>query len=155
MTLRERLLKRINRDGPISAHAPELGNCWIWLGSKTAAGYGQIIVSGRRRGPKAYVHRLMFEMFKGPIPDGMEVDHLCRNTSCVRPKHLEAVTHRENMLRAPDAASAVHARLEACSVCGGDFDFTDHKGARGCRACKNRRQREYTARKRQNQGEPR
>lgn len=68
--------------------------CWLWKRS-TTKGYGRISVLGRPRG----VHRVSYEVFVGPIPDGLEIDHLCRRRSCCNPAHLEPVTHRENQRR--------------------------------------------------------
>ena len=59
--------------------------CWNWLGVKNDAGYGQIHISGQL----VYAHRYSYELLRGPIPEGLEPDHLCRNHSCVRPDHLE------------------------------------------------------------------
>lgn len=69
--------------------------CWEWVGTHAARGYGQLKVAGVRR----LAHRVVYELLKGPIPHGLELDHLCHNRNCVRPNHLEPVTHQENMLR--------------------------------------------------------
>jgi hypothetical protein len=73
--------------------------CWPWAGTKTHDGYGTIAAKYRPL-RHVYAHRLVFEMYGGVIPDGYEVDHLCRNPTCVNPAHLEPVTHAENMHRA-------------------------------------------------------
>lgn len=70
--------------------------CWIWTGAKNALGYGRIAI-GQNRQAKA--HRFVYEALVGPIPDGLELDHLCVTPSCVNPAHLEPVTHAENMRR--------------------------------------------------------
>jgi hypothetical protein len=71
--------------------------CWIWSGP-APRGYGIMNVGfGRRQERKAHV--VFWEAINGPVPDGMELDHLCRNTLCVNPSHCEAVTHRENIRR--------------------------------------------------------
>ena len=67
--------------------------CWLWTGATNNNGYGQIRVDGQAR----YVHRLAYETFVGPIPEGFQIDHVCRNRRCVHPAHLEAVTQRENL----------------------------------------------------------
>jgi hypothetical protein len=69
--------------------------CWLWCGSTDTSGYGKILV--RRKLIPA--HRLAYEYYVGPIPAGLEIDHLCRVRHCVNPDHLEAVTHRENLMR--------------------------------------------------------
>ena len=75
------------------------GDCWLWTGYITPLGYGTLTVRRLGRGFKA--HRLVYELLVGPIPVGLELDHLCRNTRCVNPDHLEPVTHAENMRRSP------------------------------------------------------
>lgn len=69
--------------------------CLIWLGYKTDQGYGKIRINGRNE----YVHRVMYELLVGPIPDGYTIDHSCPNTSCWNPQHTEAVTSEENRWR--------------------------------------------------------
>ncbi len=73
--------------------------CWEWIGAKQPSGYGRI-GSGGDGGKVLMAHRVAYEFMVGPIPPGLQIDHLCRNKSCVNPAHLEAVTHRENMIRA-------------------------------------------------------
>jgi hypothetical protein len=70
--------------------------CWTWLGTHTGPGYAQTTEGGRKIG----VHRVVYELLIGPIPPGLELDHLCRNRACINPEHLEPVTHSENMRRA-------------------------------------------------------
>ncbi len=86
--LEERILRKVQKD--------ERG-CWRWTGYISPAGYGQI---GQGNGKGIFlVHRASWLVFRGPIPEGMELDHLCRVRHCINPDHLEPVTRQENMLR--------------------------------------------------------
>src|SRR3990167_5796765 len=78
--------------GPIPVQRPDLGPCWVWTARCDAAGYGRF-----NGGYSQLAHRNAYERLVGPIPKGLEPDHLCRNRSCVRVTHLELVTHAENM----------------------------------------------------------
>lgn len=74
-------------------------DCWIWTAARLATGYGlwhPPKASGRKMG---VAHRFAFEAMVGPIPEGLQLDHLCRTPGCVKPTHLEPVTHQENQLR--------------------------------------------------------
>ena len=82
------------RIGSIPAHRPGLGPCWQWTASRDRDGYGRFLV-----GKNLHAHRLAYETLVGPIPDGLESDHLCRNRPCVCPAHIEPVTHAVNKQR--------------------------------------------------------
>ncbi len=69
--------------------------CWNWQGSKDKLGYGKTRYEGRR----TQAHVMFYEQTYGPVPEGLELDHLCRNHSCVNPDHVEPVTHQENLRR--------------------------------------------------------
>jgi hypothetical protein len=69
--------------------------CWVWQKSILAVGYGCVRINAKTK----YAHRVYYERLVGPIPDGLELDHLCRNRACVNPEHLEAVSHRVNARR--------------------------------------------------------
>ena len=115
------------------------GGCWEWTAVRTRLGYGQFSV--RRR--MVYSHRFSYELRRGPVPAGLELDHLCRNPSCVNPDHLEAVTHRENALR----GESMPARYAARTCCSRGHEYTPEntrvtkRGARLCRICDRARDR--------------
>ena len=73
------------------------GDCWEWTAATGGKGYGYGWCSNDKRMKGA--HRLIWELLVGPIPEGLTLDHLCRNKLCVNPDHLEPVTHQVNILR--------------------------------------------------------
>jgi len=86
--------------------SPEpMSGCWLWTGLINSSGYGWIKINDIKKygkhGTYKLAHRISYELFKGVIPEGLEIDHLCRVRSCVNPDHLEAVTHVENCYRTP------------------------------------------------------
>ena len=111
--------------------------CWLWVASLNETGYGQLYLNERRKPIRAY--RFAYETLIGPVPHGRELDHLCRESRCVNPLHLEPVTHRENVRRGA-GPSGVNARKDACSK-GHPFDgrFRNH---RFCVTCRNAWRRE-------------
>lgn len=126
----DRFWAKVDKNGPIPAHKPELGQCWVWMPKPQKSGYGSFGVPGRSIG---YAHRYSYELNIGPIPDGLHIDHVCRNRICVRPAHLEAVTQQENNRRAAQAVThcpAGHA-YEGYNL------YIDRRGTRRCRRCAN------------------
>jgi len=104
--LRERLKAKVVVD--------EL-DCWIWQGSimrghKGERTYGRLMIGTK----SVLAHRASYEAFVGPIPEGLEIDHLCRNKACIKPNHLEAVTRRVNLMRAGTGLGAVAAKKTHC-----------------------------------------
>jgi len=73
------------------------GRCWLWEGAKTPLGYGHMSIRKNGKRVDAYSHRVSWETFCGPVPDGLEVCHRCDTPSCMRPDHLFLGTHRDNM----------------------------------------------------------
>jgi HNH endonuclease len=111
------------------------GGCWEWNGHRSNSGYPSCNIDGESR-----AHRLSHKLFIGPIPEGLEIDHICRNRGCVNPDHLEAVTHVENMRRAArDSDFGANRRKTHC-LRGHEFTpentywRPDGKG-RQCRPC--------------------
>lgn len=97
---------RTDSRGPLQSrldvYTEKTEGCWIWTGARNDGGYGQLNVNGKQ----LYAHRLSYECNVGPIPDGMQIDHLCRVTRCIRPEHLEPVTPKENIRRMRSAVAA-------------------------------------------------
>lgn len=109
------------------------GECWHWIGATNGQGYGRLWNNGKFY----YPHRLMYELMSGAIPEGMQLDHLCRNPSCVRPSHLEPVTNRENTLRGKVSALRDRPEPTHCKR-GHAYAERGARGAKGelrCREC--------------------
>ena len=120
-----RFWAKVEKNGPT--------DCWLWIASKSRDGYGMFEMRG--------AHRVAYEMLVGPIPDGLQVDHLCRTRDCVNPSHMELVTSRENTRRG-HGPTARHAAQTHC-VNGHEFTaenthirIRDGIRCRVCRACK-------------------
>lgn len=112
--------------------AVQKDGCWIWKGVKPGA-YGRLW-EGKTR---VLVHRFSYEIHKGPVPEGLEIDHLCRERRCVNPDHLEAVTQRVNILRGM-GTPAQNARLTMCRKghpLSGENLYLYPNGRRRCRTC--------------------
>lgn len=91
--LEQRFWAKVDKNGPVPDHRPELGACWIWIGSKTSNGYGKI--SAYRRLDMS--HRVSWRLHFEPIPPGMNVLHSCDNPACLRPDHLFLGTTLDNV----------------------------------------------------------
>lgn len=127
----ERFWRKVDKAGPVPEYRPSLGHCWLWTGAHDATPtglYGKFW-NGTRQ---VTAYRYSYELRNGPVPEGLEIDHLCRTPQCVRPEHLEAVTHLENMRR------GLKAQQMHC-IHGHEFtpENTGYKpnGTRRCRKC--------------------
>jgi hypothetical protein len=107
--------------------------CWVWQMSRTTGGYGQTF-DGTRLVP---AHRWYYERTHGLVPEGLDLDHLCRVRACVNPDHLEPVTRRENLLRG-ETRTAANAAKTHCPQ-GHPYDevntYVRASGQRVCRRC--------------------
>ena len=108
---------------------PESG-CWIWMGTITGRGYGNVRIDSRYIG----AHRAVYQHLRGQIPRGHELDHLCRVRCCVNPEHLEAVTHQVNMMRS-FAATKTHCKY-GHEITKENTEYVSKGGDRRARRCK-------------------
>jgi hypothetical protein len=129
----------------------EGSRCWIWTGGRRGRdhhlgrGYGVASWNGKQ-GP---AHRRAYELVRGPIPEGLTTDHLCRTTLCVNPFHLEPVTNKVNILRG-ESLAAKNARKTHC-IRGHPFDESNtysYPHGRHCKSCTLARNRKYAKEKR-------
>lgn len=131
---------QVNTASPRAATQPigyvvQENGCWEWTGAIDQCGYGRLNVGGK----VWLAHRMIFERTNGPIPEGMQCDHLCRHRSCVNPDHIEVVSQRENLLRGVGWA----AKNAAKTTCSRGHPLTGEnlkawelaRGSRICRTC--------------------
>ena len=125
------------------------GGCWLWSGAPNSCGYGQLQVSGR----PWRAHRYIYEKLVGPIPSGLQLDHLCRVRLCVNPAHLEPVNNRENVLRgvgrtAENARKTHCARGHEYTPENTRYQFHAGRPQRRCIICRRENNRQQKARAR-------
>lgn len=117
--------------------------CWPWTASHCAGGYGQFHLDGRM----AMAHQVAYEAVIGPVPAGLEIDHLCKVRDCCNPYHLEPVTHEENIERSD--VGIVNASKTHCPTghpYAGENLFIRKRGGRECRTCMREQLRRSRAR---------
>lgn len=135
-------MRRKGLEGILARFEINSRGCWEWTGSLSAKGYAVATVEGRY----VRVHRYVYEKLVGPIPVGLEPDHLCRNHKCINPDHLELVTHLENLERGnwSRGKRKQYERRDSCRR-GHLFDevntYVTKTGARICRECQRQRYR--------------
>ena len=117
--------------------------CWLWTGYVHKTGYGSYTLKGKTR----LAHRFSYEMYVGDIPEGHDLDHLCRVRCCVNPDHLEPVSRRENLERSPIwSGNFTHCPSGHAYDEGNTYYYN---GSRRCMACRRTHQLNYTQRKRE------
>jgi len=128
-TVKDRLFLKIEHD--------EETGCWLWTGAAVPTGYGKINIGGN------YVptHRAMYELLAGPIPEGLVIDHLCRNPPCCNPGHLEPVTVAENTRRGIWPPPSPTCRRGHEYTTENTYRTPSNPKRRACRTCKLERER--------------
>lgn len=114
------------------------GKCWLFQGRPCKRGYARVY--RRKSDPTTLVHRLVYEALVGPIPTGLQIDHLCRIRHCCNPRHLEPVTNLENSLRSERATRTHCKRGHPLSGDNLILKGPNERGRRRCRTCYYERQ---------------
>ena len=128
---------RLTKEIILAKASPEPNTgCWLWTQGDNGRGYGRTHYKGSMR----QAHRVFYELLKGPIPDGLELDHKCSVTFCVNPDHLDPVPHAVNVRRgrASETTAAMQRAKTHCPYgheYSGENLIMRNNGARGCRAC--------------------
>lgn len=143
-----RFMRLVDTNGPYSSACGS--RCWVWTGAQNPRGYGGFYPGPDAGSKTISAHRWFWVHERGAVPDWYELDHICRNTSCVRLEHLRVVTRSENLAARPKSVYPNFTK-ERC-VRGHEYDYRvtsgDRVGHRICRACAKERQRRYRERKR-------
>ena len=127
----------------------EKGGCWLWEGYVDKDGYGRMVSREHSVVVSGYVHRMAWEQYRGAIPKGMQIDHLCKIKNCVNPEHLEVTSPQVNNLRS-NSMAAKYARRDACKhghpLTGANVRKVGN--TRVCQTCNRQRVAEHRARHR-------
>lgn len=139
-TTPERFWAKVDKNGPVPEARPDLGRCWVWTANINDGGYGMFNPGSKRT---EVAHRWAYRHMVGPIPRGLQLDHLCRNRACVNPGHLDPVTGRINVLRGETlpAANAIKTHCPQNHPYDEANTRVDRLGRRSCRACERIRAR--------------
>lgn len=136
-TLQERFWNKVHKTN----------TCWLWTAYRSVKGYGRISIGSRKL---KLVHRLAYEWAIGPIPKGLQIDHLCRTRNCVRSSHLEVVTSKENQHRGLGNGERDKTHCPAGHLyLGTNLYEPPGRPHRMCRICAAKAQRVYYARRKQ------
>lgn len=135
----------------IGARIKKTNDCWVWTGELTGSGYGRVRIKGKNFS----AHRYVFELLIKPVPEGLQIDHLCRNRTCVNPRHLEPVTGSENVKRAWAVRIKDKLNCPKGHPYSGDnlYILTDRKNGqtwRNCKMCRVETNKKYYYKKRAN-----
>jgi hypothetical protein len=160
LSIAERFAIKIDRSGRIPELRPDLGPCWLWRGTHYARGYGKFYHSPTKK--HVLAHRASYELFVGEIPDGMEIDHLCRIVECVNPGHLEATTHSVNLTRAWRKGIPYELQDQICSrghllVESNIYRYRNSRSesiTESCKECRRAQWREWNARRKSSRAQP-
>ena len=135
---RDQLLPRPPVEARFWSKVDKSGDCWLWMGSLTASGYG----SFRGENRTVLSHRQAYELLVGCIPDDLTIDHLCRVRRCVNPTHMETVTNRINILRGNGISARAALRIHCPHGHPYDlFNTIRDNGCRRCRICREQQRR--------------
>lgn len=151
LSVEQRFWSKVDKDGPVPIDRPDLGPCWLWTAATNGHGYGIFHLDGRLVKP----HRFAYELLAGPIPAGLQLDHLCRVRLCLNTAHLEPVTNQENIRR---GESGVRQREKTHCPQGHPYaagNIYRYRGKRNCRACSRVRCRAWRAERRASSPPPR
>ena len=116
-------------------HFEPMSGCWLWGGTVNNKGYG-LMTNPIKDKPMMLAHRYSYELHKGPVPEGLVVDHKCCNSHCVNPDHLQAITFRENVMKG-ESNTAKNARMTHCHRGHPLPSGYEYGKKRQCRECKN------------------
>lgn len=133
-----RFFRLVDKNGNIPSKRPDLGPCWIWLGTVDDHGRGHFTINSRE-----YI--MAHQYLKGKAPLGLEWDHLCENTSCVNPDHTEAVTHKVNVQRGKQGHHKAFCKKGHPLIEGNVSEYITSSGrlARHCITCYDSYQKQY------------
>lgn len=124
------------------------GDCWVWTAGRDAKGYGRVRWNGENR----LAYRVAWQLLVGPVPDGLQIDHLCRNPACCNPAHLEPVTMQENIRRGKPNNATRWATIHECTrghpYTVENLYVSPTLGQRVCRTCMRRHRKNHEERKR-------